>query len=42
VQALALSGCGDGDYPAGGSVGLFGFAAVCPKPDNLAAVGALA
>jgi hypothetical protein len=41
-QALALSSCGDGDYPAGGSVGLLGFAAMCPKTNNLAAVGALA
>jgi hypothetical protein len=42
VQALALSGCGDWDYPAGDAVCLLCFAAVCPKPNNLAAVGALA
>jgi hypothetical protein len=40
--ALALSSCGDGDYPPGDAVGLLGFASVCPKPDNLAAVGSLA
>jgi hypothetical protein len=37
-----LSGCGDWDYPAGGAVCLFCFAAMGAKPDNLAAVGALA
>jgi hypothetical protein len=40
--ALALSSCGDGDYPAGGAVCLLCFAAMGAKPDNLAAVGALA
>jgi hypothetical protein len=40
--ALALSGCGDGDYPAGDTVGLLGFGAVGSESDNLAAVGALA
>jgi hypothetical protein len=41
-QALALSSCGDWDYPAGYAVGLLGFASVGSKPDDLAAVGALA
>jgi hypothetical protein len=42
VQALALSSCADRDNPAGDTVGLLCFAAVCPESDNLAAVGALA
>jgi hypothetical protein len=40
--ALVLSSCGDWDNPAGESVGLLCFAAMGSKPDNLAAVGALA
>jgi hypothetical protein len=40
--ALVLSNCGDWDNPACDTVGLLGFAAVGSKPDNLAAVGALA
>jgi hypothetical protein len=40
--ALVLSSCGDWDYPAGESVGLFGFGAMGSKPDNLPTVGALA
>jgi hypothetical protein len=40
--ALALSGCCNWDYPASGAVGLLGLGAMCAKPDNLAAVGALA
>jgi hypothetical protein len=40
--ALALSSCGDWDYPAGDSVGLLCFGSVGSKPDNLPAVGALA
>jgi hypothetical protein len=40
--ALALSGCGYWDNPASYTVGLLCFCAVCAKPDNLAAVGALA
>jgi hypothetical protein len=42
VQALALSGCGNGDHPACGAVGLLCFAAVGSESNNLAAVGALA
>jgi hypothetical protein len=42
VQALALSGCGDWDNPAGGAVGLLCLAAMGSKTDNLAAVGSLA
>jgi hypothetical protein len=42
VQALALSSCGDWDNPACDTVGLFGFAAMCPKTYDLAAVGSLA
>jgi hypothetical protein len=37
-----LSSCGYWDNPAGGAVGLLGFAAVGPESNNLAAVGALA
>ena len=40
--ALALSSCGDWDYPACDPVGLLGFDAVGSESDNLAAVGALA
>jgi hypothetical protein len=40
--ALALSSCGDWDYPAGESVGLLGLGSVGSESDNLAAVGALA
>jgi hypothetical protein len=42
VQALALSGCGDWDYPASGAVGLLCFAAMGAKTNNLAAVCPLA
>jgi hypothetical protein len=42
VQALALSSCGDWDNPACDTVGLFCFAAVCPKANDLFSVGALA
>ena len=41
-QALALSCGADRDNPAGGAVGLLGFAAVGSESDNLPAVGALA
>jgi hypothetical protein len=41
-QALALSSCGDGDYPSGDAVGLLGFGSVGSESDDLAAVGALA
>jgi hypothetical protein len=40
--ALALSSCGDWDNPASDTVGLLCFAAMCPKTNDLAAVGALA
>jgi hypothetical protein len=40
--ALALSSCGDWDYPAGGAVCLLCFAAMGSKPDDLLSVGALA
>jgi hypothetical protein len=42
VQALALSSCGYWDYPACDAVGLLGLCAVCAKPYDLSAVGALA
>jgi hypothetical protein len=42
VQALALSGCGDWDNPAGDTVGLLCFAAMGSESDNLFSVGALA
>jgi hypothetical protein len=42
VQALALSGCGDWDNPAGGAVCLLCFAAMGAKPDNLFSVCSLA
>jgi hypothetical protein len=40
--ALALSSCGDWYNPASDTVGLFGFAAMCPKTYDLAAVCPLA
>jgi hypothetical protein len=40
--ALALSSCGDWDYPAGQSVGLLGLGAMGSKPNDLAAVCPLA
>jgi hypothetical protein len=40
--ALALSDCSDWDNPACDTVGLLGFAAVCPKTNDLFSVGALA
>jgi hypothetical protein len=42
VQALALSRGADRDNPAGDSVGLLCFAAVCAKTNDLFSVGALA
>lgn len=41
-QALTLSSCCNWDNPAGDAVGLLGFGAMGAKPDDLAAVGALA